>query len=93
MNSMTMSDRPTPDYVFFGRRLSDKLHIAFDKACEVGELETAAQLLQMLERLAAKEMSSDYQHRRAVEGLVEAHERLWRLRHARAADPGEPALG
>ncbi len=82
------ADKKQPaDYIFFGRRLSDKLHIAFDKACDVGELEIAATLLQMLERLAAKEgASSEFRRRVATESLVEAHARLWLLRNDAAAD-------
>jgi hypothetical protein len=80
-----MSSKPPPDYLFYGRRLSDKLLLAFDKACEVRELETASELLQMLERLAAKEgAGSEFRRRKAIEGLVEAHERLWMLRHEAA---------
>jgi hypothetical protein len=71
-----------PDYKRYGRRLSDKLLLAFDQACETRELEIAIQLLTLLERLAEKEAAaSEPMRRKAIEGLVSAHERLWVLRN------------
>jgi len=67
-----------------GRRLADRLLVAFHAACDQGELEAAAQLLQVLEALLRRRGAvTDAQRRRSLEALVAAHERLWHLRHPR----------
>ncbi len=69
-----------PDRLFH-RRLSDKLLIAFDQACAIGELTVAHELLCCLEGLVNRPSRNAEQDRRKnLENLVEAHERLWRLR-------------
>ncbi len=65
------------------RRLSDKVLIAFHQACDTSDLETATDLLRVLEiMLARRPIHVDGNRRRNVEGLVAAHERLWHLRHS-----------
>ena len=73
-----------PDRLFY-RRLSDKLLIAFDQACAIGELVVAHELLCSLEGLFNRPSRSGEQDRRKnLESLVEAHERLWILRRKAA---------
>lgn len=67
------------------RRLADRILTAFHAACDQDELELAAQLLQVLERLVTRRAQvQDAARRRSLDALVAAHERLWHLRH-----PGE----
>jgi hypothetical protein len=88
MDADVPSDGNLPDYRRYGRRLSDKLLVAFDQACETRELEIAIQLLTLLERLAEKEAAaSEPMRRKAIEGLVAAHERLWTLRNRPLVSP------
>ena len=64
-----------------GRRLADRLLMAFHAACDQGEFDIAAQVLQVLEALLRRQGGADPHRRRSIEGLVAAHERLWQLRH------------
>jgi hypothetical protein len=69
-----------------GRRLSDKVLIAFHHACDIGDFETADDLLRILGRIIAQQVSPpEANRRRSLESLVAAHERLWHLRHPDAA--------
>jgi len=64
------------------RRLSDKVLVAFHHACDNSDLETAEQLLNVLGIMLARGPTYTYRnHRRSVDGLVAAHERIWHLRH------------
>ena len=63
-----------------GRRVSDKVLIAFHAACDVGEFNVARQLLSALENLINNpNRPVAGERRREVESLVAAHERLWHL--------------
>lgn len=65
-----------------GRRLSDKILVAFHQACDQGDFEVAEHLLRVLEMmLTRRPVSPDINRRRNIETLVAAHERLWHLRH------------
>ncbi|WP_206930990.1 hypothetical protein [Roseococcus thiosulfatophilus] len=65
-----------------GRRLSDKILVAFHQACDQSDFEVAEQLLRVLEMmLTRRAVSPDANRRRNIETLVAAHERLWHLRH------------
>ena len=65
-----------------GRRLSDKILVAFHHACDIGDYEVAEALLQTLElMLTRRPTPADLGRRRSMESLVAAHERLWHLRH------------
>jgi hypothetical protein len=69
------------------RRLSDHVLIAFHFACDQGDLETADQLIAILERIVLRPAGAGHRVRRTeVEPLVAAHERLWTLRHPEAGD-------
>lgn len=63
------------------RRLSDKILAAFEQACEKGELDVAAVLVQALEltltRVGGK---SNVDHRVDLGPVTEAYNRLQRLR-------------
>jgi hypothetical protein len=66
----------------YTRRLSDKILIAFHHACDQGDNEVAAQLLDVLEFMINRAPHlPDGRDRRTKESLVAAHERLWLLRH------------
>ena len=70
------------------RRLPERLLVAAHQACDLGALDVAASLLSITETvLLQPQLGSPGAHRRAVEGLVAAHERLWHLRRARHVDP------
>ena len=65
-----------------GRRLSDKILVAFHHACDVTDLEIAEALLRTLEvMLTRKPIPHQSGRRRDMESLVAAHERLWLLRN------------
>ena len=65
-----------------GRRLSDKILVAFHHACDLGDFEVADTLLHTLElMLTRRPTTADLGRRRSMESLVAAHERLWHLRH------------
>ncbi len=65
-----------------GRRLSDKILVAFHQACDLSDLEVAEQLLQILEMMMTRRpLPADGNRRKSIESLVAAYERLWYLRH------------
>ncbi len=65
-----------------GRRLSDKILVAFHHACDVDDFVVADCLLRTLElMLTRRPLSADLGRRRSIESLVAAHERLWNLRN------------
>jgi hypothetical protein len=64
----------------YSRRLTDKILIAFHGACDQGEFDIAARLLQVLEMIFERSHAPG-DRRRNTESLVAAHERLWELRH------------
>lgn len=63
----------------FGRIQRSILKVAHS-ACDAGQLDVAASLLQVCETLASKD-PDHRQRRRMTAAIVAAHERLWRLRH------------
>ena len=65
-----------------GRRLSDKILVAFHHACDAQGLVVAEQLLKTLESVVTSlGVPVEENRRRSLENLVAAHERLWHLRH------------
>jgi hypothetical protein len=65
-----------------GRRLTDKILVAFHHACDAQDLVVAEQLLKTLESMLTRRGVPQEQNRRkSLESLVAAHERLWHLRH------------
>ncbi len=65
-----------------GRRLSDKILVAFHHACDAQDLDVAEQLLKTLETMLTRRgVPSEQNRRKSLETLVAAHERLWHLRH------------
>ena len=76
-------DRSGPSGPRHGRRLSDKILVAFHHACDAHDLIVAEQLLKTLESMLTRRgVPPEHNRRRALESLVAAHERLWYLRHA-----------
>ena len=65
-----------------GRRLSDKILVAFHHACDISDYEVAEALLRTLELMMTRRPTpADLGRRRSMESLVAAHERLWHLKH------------
>jgi hypothetical protein len=65
-----------------GRRLTDKILVAFHHACDAQDMIVAEQLLKTLESMLTRRGVPQEQNRRkSLESLVAAHERLWHLRH------------
>ena len=77
-----LMDRPRAAPRQQGRRLSDKILVAFHHACDLGDTEVAGELLRILEfMLTRKPMAQHAGRRRSMENLIAAHERLWQLRN------------
>ena len=82
------------------QRLSDKILVAFHRACDQGDFEVAQRLLKVLETTLAIPRTIDHAEdaerdvgaapglagraRRKQETLIAAYERLWQLRHPNA---------
>jgi ABC-type transport system involved in cytochrome c biogenesis ATPase subunit len=68
------------------RRLSDKIFLAFDQACDQGNLDAAAALLQVAEDVIITGRSSrpGQDRRQTLQCLIAAHERLWSLNNPEA---------
>jgi len=64
----------------YSRRLSDKIQTAFDHACDEGELQVAADLLQTLELVLLRVAPKPDRREAVVAPLMASHERLWHLR-------------
>jgi hypothetical protein len=65
-----------------GRRLADKILVAFHHACDAQDLVVAEQLLRTVESMLTRRgVASEHNRRKSLESLVAAHERLWHLRH------------
>ncbi len=66
----------------YTRRLADKILAAFNHACAQRDLVVAEQLLGVLEMITRRRWIASARERRgAVDELVDAHTRLWNLRH------------
>jgi hypothetical protein len=74
--------RPVETAQPLDRRLSDKIMTAFRQACDQRNLGTAVLLLRALEHLVSQAPMQGMERRRSLTRLVNAHEQLWRLRHA-----------
>ncbi|MBR0649242.1 hypothetical protein GXW78_06185 [Roseomonas terrae] len=74
------------------RRLSDKILLAFAQACDQGNLDAAAALLQVAEDviITGRSVQPDRERRQTLQSLVAAHERLWSLHHPEAPAEAEP---
>lgn len=64
----------------YSRRLSDKIQAAFDHACDEGELQVAAELLNTLETLLLRVAPKPDRREAVVGPLMASHERLWHLK-------------
>ena len=65
------------------RRLPERILVAAHQACDLGDLDVAAQLLSILETVVGQARGpADPGRRRVMESLIAAHQRLWHLRHA-----------
>jgi hypothetical protein len=70
-----------------GRRLTDKLFLAFHQACDQADFDVAALLLSALELIETR--PAPQQDRRRRESLVAGYERLWHLRHPMLPSSGD----
>ena len=62
--------------------LSDQILSAFHQACDEADYQVADHLLRTLEMmLTRQQVGAGTNDRRNIDSLVEAHERLWQLRH------------
>jgi hypothetical protein len=77
---MSQSTTASPDQERYSRRLSDKIQTAFDHACDEGELQVAADLLQTLELVLLRVAPKPDRREAIVAPLMASHERLWHLR-------------
>jgi len=77
---MSQSNSSSPDQERYSRRLSDKIQTAFDHACDEGELQVAADLLQTLELVLLRVAPKPDRREAIVAPLMASHERLWHLR-------------
>jgi hypothetical protein len=83
---------PPPDGVTdqarrYTRRLSDKILIAFHRACDQRDVEVAWELLNTLEFMAMRQSTLPAgKNRRVKESLISAHERLWHIQHPGLAE-------
>lgn len=74
-----------------GRRLSDKVLLAFHQACEQQDTETARQLLDVLDFLWLRDADAPWGRRRNVNYLVPARERFVHALHQTVhRDPRPP---
>jgi hypothetical protein len=63
-----------------GRRLSDKILLAFDHACEAGDIDAARELLTTLSGVVTRTPTLSREEQRvASENLIDANFRLWDL--------------
>jgi len=81
------------------QRLSDKILVAFHRACDQGDFEVAQRLLDVLATVltAPRPIGAEddpgiagfvNRERRKQKTLVAAYERLWQLRHPYAKEEG-----
>lgn len=69
------------------RRLPERILIAAHQACDLGDLDVAAQLLSILETIVGQSRGPvDPVRRRVMESLIAAHQRMWHLRYAEGTE-------
>lgn len=69
------------DPVRQSRRLPDRILVAVHQACDIGALDIARALLDVMNEVVREiAPGSPSAGRRAIEGMVAAHHRLWHLR-------------
>jgi hypothetical protein len=80
----------TAEALKHGRRLSDKILIAFHHACDARDVDTAEGLLATLDRLISRPVPVETPDRRkVVETLADANYRLWDLKRKLGAGEAE----
>jgi len=78
----------TVEALKYGRRLSDKVLIAFHHACDKRDILTAEDLLATLGRLIARPMLDEVHDRRKIaETQADANYRLWDIKRQEAQAP------
>jgi uncharacterized membrane-anchored protein len=77
----TQASPSTAEALKYGRRLSDKILIAFHHACDAEDISTAEELLGTLGRLIARPVLTEtYDRRKIAETQADANYRLWDLK-------------
>ena len=78
----------TVEALKYGRRLADKILIAFHHACDKRDILTAEDLLATLNRLIARPLLTEKHDRRKIaETQADANYRLWDLKRQQAQLP------
>ena len=74
--------RPKPDAApRQNRKLPNRILVAAHEACDLGDLDVAAQLLLTVESvIMQRRLKADPQHQRTMESMIAAYHRLWLLR-------------
>jgi hypothetical protein len=78
---MPLIQRPRTDQERRNNRLSDKITVAFDQACEEHDIVTASELLATLELVLLKTPPSAEQRDNVLGALYECQARLFNLKH------------
>jgi len=82
----------TAEALKYGRRLSDKILIAFHHACDARDIATAEDLIWALGRLIARPAAAESHDRRKIaETLADANYRLWDLKRLAVPAPAKEA--
>lgn len=71
----------------FGRRLNDRVLLAFHQACEQQDVEVARRLLDVLDFMWLRDVDAPWGRRRNVNYLVPARERFWHLLYVAQSQP------
>ena len=91
MDDLTLSpQRPTPDQERHTRRLSDKVKLAFEQACDDGELVTAAELLAILELVLLRNPPAAEYRDNVLGALYACQARLFNLKRGATRRPVAP---
>ncbi len=78
----------TAEALKYGRRLSDRILIAFHQACDNRDVHTAGDLLDTLGRLIARPVLIERHDRRKIaETQADANYRLWDLKRQQSSAP------
>ncbi|MDB5373439.1 MAG: hypothetical protein JWP04_2081 [Belnapia sp.] len=76
-----------------GRRLTEKILVAFHQACDQADIEVASSLIAVVETIMRQDRSFfGPDRRRRLDNLVAAYERLWFIKHTGEDDMEVVAL-
>jgi hypothetical protein len=75
------------------RRIGMSIHMAFEHACDDGETITATELLALMEVVMLRESPEPLQHAAAIDRLLAARLRLFRINAEAAGDERQALVG